>query len=199
MIHPATELRRVDARIGYGVFATELIPRGTVTWVRDPFDQRFDAGRMAALDPMLRRALDRYAYRDLDGAYVLCWDHARYNNHSCRPACRTIGDFDLAVRDIAAGEEVTIDYAAINVPEELECECGDRDCRGVIRIADAARFGSAWDAEIAGAAVSCTSVTQPLAEVFHLSATLSAMHADVGAGRAPSLPRSRDLVLRDAS
>src|SRR5881296_1655598 len=32
MIHPDTELHFVDPEIGYGVFATKPIPRGTVIW-----------------------------------------------------------------------------------------------------------------------------------------------------------------------
>lgn len=197
MIHPATELRRVGARIGYGVFATAPIPSGTVTWVHDPFDQRFTVDAAEQLAPVLRVALDRYAYRDLDGAYLLCWDHARFNNHSCRPACRTIGDFDLAVRDIAAGDELTIEYATINVPEELACECGQPDCRRVIKRGDADQFGAAWDAEIRQAATQSASVAQPLTALFAESPTLSAMLTELRGGRAPSLPRSRDLVLRD--
>ena len=197
MIHPATELRRVGARIGYGVFATAPIPAGTVTWVHDPFDQRFNAKDLQHLSPILRSALVRYAYRDLDGAYILCWDHARFNNHSCVPACRTIGDFDLAVRDIGVGDELTIEYAAINVPEELECECGRPECRRVIKRRDAERFGPAWDAEIRRAVTNSASVAQPLAELFDGCATLAALMADLRGGRAPSLPLSRDLVLRD--
>ena len=36
MIHSDTELRPVNAVVGLGVFATRRLPRGTVTWVRDP-------------------------------------------------------------------------------------------------------------------------------------------------------------------
>lgn len=35
MIHPDTELRFINPEIGYGVFATQFIPRGTITWVRE--------------------------------------------------------------------------------------------------------------------------------------------------------------------
>ena len=34
MIHPDTELRFISDEVGYGVFATALIGRGTITWVR---------------------------------------------------------------------------------------------------------------------------------------------------------------------
>jgi len=32
MIHPDTELRLSNPRIGLGVFATHFIPKGTLTW-----------------------------------------------------------------------------------------------------------------------------------------------------------------------
>lgn len=196
MIHPATELRPVNARIGYGVFATQPVPAGTVTWVRDRFDQTFSAAAARGLPDMLARALTRYAYRDLDGSYVLCWDHARFNNHSCAPASRTVGDFDIAIRDIPVNGEVTIDYAAINVPEVLDCECGTPACRGRISAADAERMGDAWDAEIHTAARRVASVAQPLADLFAGSATLTRVMADARHGRPLALPASRDLVLR---
>ncbi len=132
MIHPDTELRRVHSAIGYGVAATAPIPRGTITWVRDPLDQKLDRAAVAALSAPLQAAIARYAYQDLDGSYVLCWDHARYNNHSCRPACRTVGDFDIAVRDIARGEELTIEYATINVLDVFDCRCGADNCRKLV-------------------------------------------------------------------
>lgn len=177
MIHPATELRPVNDRIGYGVFATQPIPAGTITWVRDRFDQAVPASAVDGLPDLLRRALRRYSYRDAAGAYVLCWDHARFNNHSCEPACRTGADFDIAIRDIPAGGELTIDYAAINVPEELACHCGAPTCRRVIRWSDAARLGRRWEADIQAAASRSASVPQPLAELFETNPALTTLLA----------------------
>ena len=56
-------------------------------------------------------------------------------NHSCDPNLwmqneRTV----CARREIAAGEELTMDYAlATRTPEwRMECRCGTSECRGVI-------------------------------------------------------------------
>ncbi|MEZ4819089.1 MAG: hypothetical protein R3A45_04010 [Bdellovibrionota bacterium] len=38
MIHPHTKLEFVNKDIGFGVFATEWIPAGTITWVQDKMD-----------------------------------------------------------------------------------------------------------------------------------------------------------------
>jgi hypothetical protein len=35
MIHPWTELRFINDSIGYGVFATQFIPKGTIVWALD--------------------------------------------------------------------------------------------------------------------------------------------------------------------
>lgn len=195
MIHPATELRRTKHQTGYGVIATALIRRGTITWVRDPLDQGLEPSSVAEMPDLLRAALERYCYRALDGSYVLCWDHARFNNHSCQPSCRTVGDFDIAVRDIAAGEELTIEYATINVLETFDCRCGAPECRGSVRPNDAREYGEQWDREILEVARLAPTVAQPLESLFELSSTLAAMYADACAGRPIVLPRSRELVI----
>ena len=41
---------RCDTRIGWGVFATKPIPRGTITWALDALDQRFTDEQIAALN-----------------------------------------------------------------------------------------------------------------------------------------------------
>ena len=64
MIHPDTELRLVSPEVGYGVFATRFIPRGTLTWVLDPLDQHFSPKQVAALPPPFKALLLRYGYRD---------------------------------------------------------------------------------------------------------------------------------------
>lgn len=68
-------------------------------------------------------------------------DQTRWINHSCDPnseidsswtaETKTIRAWWFATRDIAAGEELTYDYAfSASVAER--CYCGARTCRGVI-------------------------------------------------------------------
>ena len=38
MIHPNTELRFINPVVGYGVFATDFIPEGTITYVKDSLE-----------------------------------------------------------------------------------------------------------------------------------------------------------------
>ncbi len=62
-----------------------------------------------------------------------------YVNHSCEPNGGLSGQIELvALRDIAAGEEITFDYAMSDGSDydEFECECGAPACRGTVRGTD---------------------------------------------------------------
>lgn len=58
----------------------------------------------------------------------------RYGNHSCDPNLWLAdATTEIARRDIAAGEELTFDYAlATAVPWSMPCRCGSPLCRGLI-------------------------------------------------------------------
>ena len=69
---------------------------------------------VAALPAFYRPYLDRYGYEDARGDTVLCWDHARFVNHSCDASCLAAGNgFEIAVKDIHPGEQLTDDYAGL--------------------------------------------------------------------------------------
>lgn len=163
MIHPDTELRYVNADIGYGVFATRAIPLGTITWVRDELDQTLSPSRVGAIEGPLRDIVERYCYVDNRGDHVLCWDLARYMNHACEANCMSPGyGFEIAVRDIAAGDELTDDYGTLNIDASFACRCKAPRCRREIRPDDILRYGDQWDALIAAAFARLTHVRQPL-------------------------------------
>ena len=116
MIHPHTELRFISNEIGHGVFATKLIPAGTITWVLDKLDRVFTSTEFQALDPVYQNILDYYTFRNNKGQYVLCWDNGRYVNHSFNSNCLTTAyDFEIAIRDIKPGEQLTDDYGYLNI------------------------------------------------------------------------------------
>lgn len=163
MIHVDTELRFVSPEIGYGVFATRVIPRGTITWVRDRLDQTLTAEAIERLPPVYHDIVLKYSFVDARGRFVLCWDHARYMNHSCDPTCLSAGyDFEIAIRDIAAGEELTDDYGSLNLDYAFQCQCGSPRCRREIRPEDLLRFAAEWDRTVAGPFALIKSVPQPL-------------------------------------
>jgi len=189
MIHPATELRFVSPEIGYGVFAREAIPRGTVVWVLCRLDMIFSTAEVAAFPPAYAPVFDRYAYIDAAGRHILCWDSARYINHSCDPAMLGVGDqVEIAVRDIAAGEELTCEYANLNLTEPMPCRCGAAGCRGTIGCDDVLTLWPDLDRRMQAALAQARGVPQPLL-AFASEPEAFWARAD---GRAP-LPSHRDF------
>jgi len=163
MLHPASELRYVNPSIGYGVFATRFIPKGTITWVLDDLDRIIPTNASAAMHPMLECALEKYSYLNARGERILCWDHSRFINHCCNPTSLAPGfDFEIAVRDIQKGEEFTDDYGSLNLETPFQCECGSSNCRGVIGPGDFERYFRFWDELIADAFSFIQTVEQPL-------------------------------------
>lgn len=163
MIHPDTEVRFIDSVIGHGVVATKLIPKGTITWVLDAFDQVFEPDKVAAMSPMHVAVMQKYSYQDAMGRHILCWDNGRFVNHHCEANC--LGGsyaFEVAVRDILPGEQLTDDYGGLNVDDDFPCSCGSPVCRGSVRPDDALRQSDAWDALIAEALPLIRSLPQPL-------------------------------------
>jgi len=163
MLHPHTELRFINAPIGYGVVATRLIPRGTITWVRDDLDQAFCIEQVKSMAPVYRDIIAKYCFVDAKGDFVLCWDLARYINHSCDPTCRSAGyDFEMAVRDIHPGEELTDDYGSLNIEYDFVCSCNAVMCRQKIHPGDMLSYAETWDQLIADPFRLIQTVAQPL-------------------------------------
>jgi uncharacterized protein len=65
----------------------------------------------------------------IDGYGVAC-----FVNHSCQPNCETDQIrgkmWIIALRDIAAGEELTYDYNLFDGEDDAPCLCGSKRCRG---------------------------------------------------------------------
>lgn len=177
MTHPDTIVRPVRREIGVGVFATKDIPRGSIVWARDPLDQAVTEAQRRAYPAAGRAMLERYVYRDDAGQLILCWDNARYVNHSCAPTSLvTPFGFSIAVRDTKAGEELTEDYATYHLtPEEtFDCYCGLPGCRGRVGPEDVAALSSVWRRLIGEALELVDRVPQPLRPLASSEALASA-------------------------
>jgi SET domain-containing protein len=63
---------------------------------------------------------------------------SQFINHSCRPNSflRIIHEHIIffALRDIEAGEEITLDYINSYHPDDYRCRCGAKGCRGTINL-----------------------------------------------------------------
>lgn len=138
------ELRR-SAIQGQGGFAIRPIRRGTriieytgQRITQADADKRYDDEAMGRHHTFLF-SVDKNTVIDaaVDG------NEARFINHSCAPNCEAIDErkriYIEAIRDIAAGEELTYDYAYERDGTEDEenerlyvCKCGAATCRGTI-------------------------------------------------------------------
>jgi len=167
MIHPSTELKFISPEKGIGVVATEFIPKGTITWALDPLDQVLTPHEVSHMKPFFRNFIDKYSYRDSEGNFVLCWDHGRFVNHSFRSNCMsTAYNFELAVRDIYPGEELTDDYGYLNLLEPFHALPEEGSSRTIVRPDDLLRYHEVWDEQLESAFRTFNMVAQPLCDLI---------------------------------
>ncbi len=131
--HPGVERRSSEIE-GDGLFATDDIPAGTI--VARLHGRLVDDVELTAL---FAAAGDGYVDTIMiedDVNLVLEPDQiVHYGNHSCDPSVWHIDATTLATRrDVARGEELTIDYSTQTThPDfELDCRCGSPLCRGTV-------------------------------------------------------------------
>jgi SET domain-containing protein len=106
---------------GLGLFAVEAIARGTAIWRFEPgFDREFTPEQFAVLPPEAQAHLRWFAYVDAGtGLRVVSGDHTCFMNHAPSPNTGAAVSFlppitTVALRDIAAGEELSCDYRAFD-------------------------------------------------------------------------------------
>ncbi len=162
MIHPKTELKFISNEIGYGVVATEFIPAGTITWVLDKLDREFSPKDLISLDPIYQDILDTYTYRNSQGNFVLCWDNGRFVNHSFNSNCLTTAyDFEIAIRDIKPGEQLTDDYGYLNIPQPFR-GADEGTKRKVVYPDDLLKYHKVWDEKLLKVFNRIPKMNQPL-------------------------------------
>lgn len=167
MIHPDTELRFINETIGYGVVATKFIPKGTITWALDKLDRIFTPPDIQKLDLLYQEVLDKYTYRNHEGNYILCWDNARFVNHSFNSNCLTTAyEFEIAIRDIHPGEELTDDYGYLNIDEPFEVLPEEGTDRRIVYPDDILRNYAMWDEKLMDAFPLLNKVAQPLLPIL---------------------------------
>lgn len=119
---------------GQGVFAAEAIPakrkigevRGEAVSVQEAQRRSRGQERIMMIAVSSRRAIDASQSTDA----------LRFINHSCRPNAvlkLNQGRVEFhAMRDIAAGEEITVRYGETHHLGRLQCRCGAAGCIGAL-------------------------------------------------------------------
>ena len=132
-LSPRTAVRRSPIH-GRGLFARRAIRRGEIVAIKG--GHVLDARGLARV-----RGRIAWSYIQIDDGFYLGATRAsevRRNkiwlNHSCRPSVGIRGQcVFVAMRDVAAGEELTYDWAMEeHGRERTRCACGARGCRQVL-------------------------------------------------------------------
>ena len=126
---------------GLGLFTAKAVPRNTPIWKFQPgFDQDFSPEQFAALPPPAQAHARWFSFiSQTDGHAILSGDHACFMNHSASPNTGAPADagpavVTVALRDIAAGEEITCNYFDFDAdapgklglaPQDALCGRGD--------------------------------------------------------------------------
>ena len=130
---PKTE-KRVSEIDGRGLFAREAISKGEVAVVKGGYvmtrGQRDEVGRRlgpSEIQVTEELFIGPVTEAEREGGMM-------HLNHSCEPNLGLQGQIAfVAMRDIAADEELTFDYAMTDDEDyEMECNCGAPACRRVI-------------------------------------------------------------------
>ncbi len=163
MIHPSTELKHINADVGYGVFATAKIPEGTIVYVKDSLELVVTPTDYLMHNESVKAVIEKYSYTDADGNKIISWDFAKYVNHCCN--CNTISTgygFEIAIRDIQPGEQITDEYGIFNLESEMTLVCGEKNCRKIIGPKDFDLYYKDWDKKIKKSITQLFEVEQPL-------------------------------------
>lgn len=113
---------------GIGLFADEVIARGTVIWSFTPgFDRAFSRAEILRLPKEAQAYLAIYAYLSrTTGRYILPSDNGKYFNHASEPNTLSAHQNDTdevkthALRDIYPGEELTDNYTSFEDEQDPE-------------------------------------------------------------------------------
>lgn len=163
MIHPYTELRYINDEIGFGVFATKFIPKGTLVWALDELDQVLEPSFVDNLDNERKTKVKKYSYRDNMGRYILSWDLGQYVNHSSKANCiSTPYDSEIAIIDIEPGTQLTDEYGCLNLEEPFACLPEKGVERTYVCKDDLLQYYQEWDKLLLDAYQFIDKVEQPL-------------------------------------
>jgi len=119
---------------GRGLVAVAPIAKDEIVAIKG--GHLVDTAALHALPERLRNSDVQIA----DGFHLVALEEAEYEpvmlfiNHSCEPNVGFAGNIVLvAMRDVAAGEELTTDYALFDDADDpMTCHCAASSCRGTI-------------------------------------------------------------------
>lgn len=133
-ISPKTEKLLPSKIDKFGFFTKEDIKKGEIIAIKSGcLISRDDLVKKSARVQEARMQIDDDLYlapaseEEVESSMI-------YVNHSCEPNLGVSGQIVfVAIKDVKQGEELTVDYGtAFTDYLNMECNCGAKDCRGII-------------------------------------------------------------------
>lgn len=118
-----------ECEFGRGLFASRTVRKGEIIL-------RFRGRRFDRDDPIHHTETAALLLQTGVRTYILAESPSVYVNHCCVPNAGLVGNRRLvALSDILPGEQITFDYSTSMDDGlwSLECRCGHRECRGIVR------------------------------------------------------------------
>lgn len=116
----------------------------------DKLDREFSQIDFEKMDPIYQDILETYTFRNNKGNFVLCWDNGKFINHSFNANCLTTAyDFEISIRDIHAGEQLTDDYGYLNISKPFR-GVNEGTKRKVVYPDDLLKYYNVWDKKLVG-------------------------------------------------
>lgn len=145
------ELRFVSESVGQGLFSLNDIPKGTPVWVPAQVVKYTCDEVTANLQQMTAEKANEYLRQsfvlaaDLDHLCVNVDDLGRFTNHSSNPNTgfadfTSSTDTSVALRDIAAGDEITCDYSGLGSPQWYKDLCAQYNVMPTDEVAKLAEY-----------------------------------------------------------
>ena len=114
------------------------------------------------MEPIYQNILDTYTFRNNNGNFVLCWDNGRFVNHSFNSNCLTTAyDFEIAIRDIHPGEQLTDDYGYLNIAQPFR-GINEGTRRKTVYPDDLLKYYKVWDKKLLKVFDKIPNLKQPL-------------------------------------
>jgi SET domain-containing protein len=139
-LNPDIEIKESPVE-GKGLFTKVPIKKGATIWIskgEEPYDERtYTDGEFEEFQKWcIENGKEWDAVSNGDGTHTAAISDrdkhpSNYGNHSCDP---NLDRNHISLRDIKAGEELTVDYAQFSGKDwSMKCHCGAKNCRGIVR------------------------------------------------------------------
>ena len=155
---------------GMGLFAKRFIPKGTmVTGECDKY-MVIPSEHFSRLTRQEQESMLHFCVTGKDGSVLVLTDEGRFMNHSCNANILETGfGFDIVVKDITEGEELTADYRQfydhLYGKAPLACTCSEKPHIVVFSDKLQASMRGIWNSKIMEALLLVDKVPQPLSRI----------------------------------